>query len=176
MNIKELSKASKQYLVAEIEQHLYPVLFPELLQDVKAATGLNAEATLGFAQEIGTVVAGVRYHPVLIKPLDPTKGTYLPLHKTQMSMFGEFLTKHRDTIAAFSTVRNMLLKATTVARSYGDLCRLTTIPMDTLRDRTDLQYTLSLSEIGEFQSDHKKAIDSVAYYTTYSHLFGDIQE
>lgn len=176
MNIKELSKASKQALVSEIEHHLYPVIFPELLQDVKAATGLNAEATLGFAQEIGTVVAGVRYHPITIKPIDPTKGTYLPLHKSQMAKFGAFLTKHRDTIAAFSTVRNMLLKATTVARTYGDLCKLTTIPEETLQDRVDLGVTLSLTEVVEFKADHKKAIDAVEYYTTYSHLFGDIQE
>lgn len=174
MHINEMSKASKQQWVIELESHLYPIIFPELLQDVKAATGLNAEATLGFAQEIGTVVSGVRYHPVTIKPIDPTKGTYLPLHKTQMTKFGAFLAKHRDTIAAFSTVRNMLLKATTVARTYGDICKLTTIPLDTL-DQDDTRVTLALSVIEEFQADHKKAIDHIQFYSTYSKLFGDIE-
>lgn len=175
MNINEYSKQSKLNLVAQVEDKLYSLLFPELVQDVKAATGLNAEATLGFAQEIGTVVAGVRYHPITIKPLDPTKGTYLPLHKTQMAQFGKFLTKHRDTIAAFSNVRNMLLKATTVAATFGDFCALTALNTDLLPDFLDTKVTLTSAQIEDFKADHGKALYAVGYYTTFSALFGDIE-
>lgn len=181
MSIKLISKQSKLNLVKKIEESLTSTLFAELVEDTTKVAGNNALATLGVQETIGIIYQGIRYHPTEIKPLGDL-GTYLPMNKSMSAEFSAYLTKHRDTLNAFSIVRNMLLKATSTANSVNELIALTTLPSTVIHDALSStiystpKQVLSEDEIASFRVTHKKAIDAIEYYATFTQLFGDIEE
>lgn len=181
MSIKSISKQAKLNLVKKIEETLTATLFAELVEDTTKVAGDNALATLGIQETIGIIYQGIRYHPTEIKPLGDL-GTYLPMNKSMSADFSKYLTKHRDTLNAFSIVRNMLLKAVATANTPNELIKLTTLPRTVIDEAlTSTQYpppkhSLSQEDIDSFKITHKKAIDAIEYYATFTQLFGDIEE
>lgn len=184
MDIRGSTKISKLKLVQNIEQTTTASLFSELLEDTRAVISKNTIATLGFDQDIGIIYQGVRFNPKCVKPLSDG-GTYLPMHKSMSGEFSAYLTKHRDTLNAFSVVRNMLLKSVTIAFSFNDMAKLTTLPLSIIEDSavncglvtSTLNSTMRISEddIKAFQITHNKAVNAIEYYSTFTQLFGDIE-
>ena len=179
MSIKSYTLSTKHSLIYKIEQNLNNNLYPEMCKSLKDIITKNTVTHLGFEDtRMGLMSKGVSYYPDIVKSLSHLDKPCLSLHKSTAAEFADFLKTYRGELVNFALFRNMLIKAVSIADNTYDIAVLTTIPFNVIDPSGTVQttsYGITPEVLSTFKTNHKKSIELVEYYSTFSKLFGDIQ-